>query len=82
MKRLTNSPPSHKDDFREKEKVRKENAGKFFYDLAKITFTVVALGGFTALFTEANNIKSWQTLLVGLVFTITLGLYANRLLKK
>ena len=36
-----------KKEVKEKDKVRRETLGKFFYDLAKLTFAAIVLGGLT-----------------------------------
>lgn len=82
MKKFKNSPSFYKDEYREKEKVRKENAGKFFYDLAKIAFTVVALTGLTSLFSDMSNTENWISLFTGFSFTVLLGLLVNQIFKE
>lgn len=39
----------------EKEKVRIENLGKFFYDLAKLTFVTVVLGNIISFYNDVDN---------------------------
>ena len=40
-------------EIKEKNKVSRENLGKFFYDLAKVTYTAMVIGGTVILFSEA-----------------------------
>lgn len=67
----------------EKEKVRRETMGKFFYDLAKAIFTAMVVGGIVSFFTPDANI--WTVilmLLVGVFFTFLLASIGNTILKK
>ncbi len=65
----------------EKEKVRIENLGKFFYDLAKLTFVTVVLGNIISFYNDVDNLARWIQLLAGFVFTIILGICANKIFK-
>lgn len=65
----------------EKEKVRIENLGKFFYDLAKLTFVTVVLGNIISFYNDVDNLARWIQLLAGFFFTIILGICANKIFK-
>lgn len=41
-------------------KSRRENLGKFFYDLAKLTFAGVVVGGIIPLYSDPTNIVHWS----------------------
>lgn len=70
-----------KNELKEKEKIRKETASRFFYDLAKITFTLATLSGMPALFVDVKSINNWLAICTGFILTLLLGLYANNTLK-
>ncbi len=54
---------------KEKEKTSHETLGKFFYDLAKITFTALVIGSIVSAATEQN--KSEYYLLIGIGIFVT-----------
>lgn len=70
-----------KNEIKEKEKIRKEASSKFFYDLAKITFTLATLSGIPALFTDMKSINNWLTICTGFTLTFLLSSYTNNTLK-
>lgn len=58
-----------KKETRERDKSRKENLGKFFYDLAKLTFAGVVIGSITPWFTEKEIVFNPYVFISGLVTT-------------
>ena len=66
---------------RDKEKSSRENLGKFFYDLAKATFTIMVLTNVVALFKVENYILSAILLVVGISATIILARIAFSIFK-
>ena len=48
-----------KKDGKEKEKVSRETLGKYFYDLSKLSFTALFLGGGVSLVLDFQNINYW-----------------------
>lgn len=50
----------------EREKIGRETLGKFFYDLAKLTFATMVLGGMVSLITDLTKINYWTLGLPGL----------------
>lgn len=44
---------------REKEKVSRDTLGKYFYDLSKLTFTALCLGGGVSFVSDFPNSNYW-----------------------
>lgn len=66
---------------KEKEKSSRENLGKFFYDLAKATFTIMVLTNLLALVTTDNYLFAIAILVIGIVSTIALARTAYIIIK-
>lgn len=67
---------------RDREKSIRETVAKFFFDLAKTTFTAMVVGGAVALITEVENVCAYVILLsVGLISTILLASIGYYILK-
>lgn len=54
---------------REKDKSRKENLGKFFYDLAKLSFAGLVIGGITPWISKSELDFSPYAFIIGLITT-------------
>ena len=68
---------------REKIKTARESLGKFFYDLAKMTFGTTVLGQFVTVFGIAEvSISSIVVLIFGSALTAGLAYMGNKILKK
>lgn len=65
----------------EREKIGRETLGKFFYDLAKLTFATMVLGGMVSLITDLTKINYWTLMASGFVFTFALAYLGRRILK-
>ena len=70
-----------KKEVREKDKVRRETLGKFFFDLAKLTFAGLVLGGITPIYANVEAGINWYVLAAGSVWTIMLAKVGNTILK-
>ena len=66
---------------REWEKARKENLGKFFYDLAKLIFAGVVICGVIPSYKNPNDFSQWVMLITGLGGTGMIAVCANRIFK-
>ena len=67
---------------KEKNETRREKLASFFFDLAKLCFATVVLGGFTPLFTNhATGDIRWEIILSGTAATVLFAVGANRILK-
>jgi len=68
---------------REKEKTRRENLGKFIYQLANTCFTAMVVVAAVGLVLGVNDPKPYAMLLgVGIFSTIFLALFADNIFKK
>lgn len=67
---------------KEKERSSRENLGKFFYDLAKATFTIMVLTNALALVTTDNYKFATVIFVIGIVSTAVLARIAYSITKK
>lgn len=65
----------------EKNKVRRENLAKFFYDIAKLVFGAMVLVGGVSVITNDSDSSYIVLLILGLFFTTLLALVGNNVLK-
>lgn len=67
---------------KDRDKVSRETLGKFFYDLAKLVFTAMALVGGVSLIIEEPQSKQVILLMAGLCFTTLLAYIGFIILKR
>ena len=67
---------------KEKEKISRETLGKFFYDLAKTSFTVMVAGSAVSFFTNQEQAPYWLLLLVGVFVTTVFASIGYTIIKK
>lgn len=75
-----------KQEQKEKEKTRCEALGKFYFDLAKLVFAALVLGGMFPLFQEddsnaSSNANTYIMMILGGVSTVGLVIVGNKILK-
>ena len=70
-----------KKEGKEKDKTRREKLAGYFFDLSKLIFAALVLGGITPLFTNAANEINWSTLILGVISTYMFDSFAYRLFK-
>ena len=58
-----------KEEVRKKNDVRKEKIAGYFFDLSKLSFAGMVIGGITPLFTNTDNEVNYFTSFIGLVST-------------
>lgn len=66
--------------FQERKKTRKETMGKYFYDLSKLTFAAMVLGG-TISFFQGSEFKWLIVIGSGLIVVVGLVYIGNNILK-
>ena len=66
---------------KEKDKVRKENLAKYFFDLSKLSFAGLVVGIVIPLYGDITNENNWYSICTGLILTILSALLANKILK-
>lgn len=59
-----------KKEVKDKDKTRREKLASYFFDLSKLVFAALVLGGITPLFTNASNEINWTTIVLG-IFLLT-----------
>lgn len=66
---------------KERQKVRREKRAGLFYDLCKLTFAGVVIGGITPLFSKSINELEWGTIVFGMIASAVFAFIADRILK-
>lgn len=70
-----------KEEIKKKNEIRKEKMAGFFYDLSKLSFAGLVIGGFSPLIINLDNSMNWVTAISGVISTCGLAFLANRILK-
>ena len=68
-------------DEKDKTKSRKEKLADYFYDLSKLTFAALVLGGLSSIITENFSYVNIILMICGAIFTYMTAFLANRILK-
>ena len=68
-------------DEKDKIKSRKEKLAGYFYDLSKLTFAALVLGGMSSLYTDEFKPYTIYVVIAGLVLTYITAFSANGILK-
>ena len=71
-----------KKEVKEKERTSRETLGKFFYDLAKLVFTAMALVGGVSLIIDEPQIKQGVLLATGMLLTYIFASIGYNILKR
>ena len=66
---------------KEKDSTRREKLAGYFFDLSKLIFTAIVLGGLTPLFTDSYDNIKWISILFGAASTYFFAFFANKILK-
>lgn len=70
-----------KKEVKEKEKASRETLGKFFYDLAKISFTALVVGSIVSVATEQERLEYWLLILIGMFVTYIFSYIGYKIIK-
>lgn len=70
-----------KKEIKEKDKTRRDKLAGYFFDLSKLIFAALVLGGITPLFTNISNGINWSTIVLGVISTYMFANFANKILK-
>ena len=68
-------------DEKDKTKSRKEKLADYFYDLSKLIFAAMVLGGMSSLYTGDFKPYTVYVIFAGIAFTYITAFIANRILK-
>lgn len=71
-----------REEAKENEKVSRETLGKYFYDLAKVTFTAMVVGGAITLISDTAEDYHWKLFSIGIVTTILLTYIGYKIIKR
>lgn len=63
------------------DKIAKEKLAGYFYDLSKLTFAALVLGGMSSFLSNDYKFESIMTFVTGIAFTYASAFLANRILK-
>ena len=66
---------------KERDKVRRETLGKFFFDLAKLVFAAIVLGEILLLQENVFDKSCWAMIIIGLSTIYSLAWLGNKILK-
>lgn len=66
---------------RKRNETRREKLAGYFFDLSKLTFAGLVIGGVTPLFKDDADGIGWVTTLLGIVSTYIFAFFANRIIK-
>lgn len=69
-----------KKEVKEKEKTSRETLGKFFYDLAKISFTALVVGSVVSVATQQEKVEYW--ILIGIFVTYIFSYIGYKIIKQ
>lgn len=67
---------------RERERVGRDTLGKYFYDLSKLTFTALCLGGGVSLIMDFSNTSYWLLISFGAFVSFGFAYIGYKILKK
>lgn len=70
-----------KKEGKEKDKLRREKLAGYFFDLSKLIFAALVLGGLSPIFGIEYNIIDIVKLILGIISTVTFAIFANKILK-
>ena len=71
-----------KKEVKEKEKTSRETLGKFFYDLAKISFTALVVGSVVSVATQQEKVEYWILILIGIFVTYIFSYLGYKIIKQ
>ena len=71
-----------KKEVKEKEKTSRETLGKFFYDLAKISFTALVVGSVVSVATQQEKVENWVLILIGIFVTYIFSYIGYKIIKQ
>lgn len=66
---------------RERERVGRDTLGKYYYDLSKLTFTALCLGGGVSLMSDFSNSNYWLLAVFGTFASFIFAYIGYKILK-
>lgn len=71
----------HRKDYKDKEKTSRDTLGKYFYDLSKLSFTALCLGGGVSLVSDTSNGNYWTLIVFGAFASFIFAYIGYKILK-
>lgn len=66
---------------KKKNENRKDKLSGYMFDMSKLTFATMVIGGLTPLLTDTSQGINWLVLAGGAIATYTFAFFGNRILK-
>ena len=70
-----------KEEIKKKNDIRKEKIAGYFFDLSKLSFAGMVIGGLSPLLSNLNDSANWITAVGGIISTYGFAFFANRILR-
>ena len=70
-----------KEETRKKNDVSRKKMAGYFFDLSKLSFAGMVIGGITPLLSNLSDSANWITAVGGIISTYGFAFFANRILK-
>lgn len=70
-----------KTERKEKNKISREELGKYFFDLSKLSFGAMVLGVIVPWITKTNEHPYWVLLIIGMFTTASLAFFGYKIIK-
>ena len=71
-----------KEERKVKDKTSREELGKYFFDLSKLSFGAMVLGVVVPWFSDADNPNYWMLLIIGIFTNSCLAFFGYKIIKK
>ena len=70
-----------REEVKERDKVSRENLGKFFYDLAKLSFATLVIGSTASVIIKEDDVDSWIIISIGAFVTYIFAYIGYKIIK-
>ncbi len=71
----------NKQERKQKENTRRENLGKYFFDMSKIVFTAMVVGSIISVVSDWEKWEYWALIAFGLFATCIFAYIGNKIMK-
>ncbi len=70
-----------KEEQKERDRTSRENLGKFFYDLAKLSFATLVIGSTASVIIKEDDVDSWIIISIGAFVTYIFAYIGYKIIK-
>ncbi len=70
-----------KEEQNERDRTSRENLGKFFYDLAKLSFATLVIGSTASVIIKEDDVDSWIIISIGAFVTYIFAYIGYKIIK-